>query len=56
MSNKCRVLDEKEKEILRRNGVKCENVSVTLRTDHSIHLLNHKTRDDIVIYQGDKKW
>lgn len=56
MSCKNREPDEQEKEIIRRNGIECEHVSVTLRTDTSIHLLNHKTRDDIVIYQGDRKW
>lgn len=54
--SKYRVLTEQEEEILRRNGIDTEHVVVELRTEVSIWLLNHKTRDTIVVRQGDKKW
>lgn len=50
------VLDEKEVEILTRNGIDPESKSVTFRTEDTIHLINHKTRDEIWIRQGDKNW
>lgn len=56
MSNDVRCLTDEEKEILRRNGIDTNSVSVTFRKDDTIHLINHKTRDDIIIYQGDRKW
>lgn len=54
--SKYRALKEQEEEILRRNGIDTEHVVVELRTKDSIWLLNHKTRDTIVVRQGDKKW
>lgn len=56
MTTKYGVPDEKEKEILQRNGVDPSDVVVEYRSDDSILLLNHKTRDHIHITQGDRKW
>ena len=53
---KPRALTDEEVKILRRNGIDPEGKSVTFRQEDSIHLINHHTRDDIVIYQGDRKW
>ncbi len=51
-----RVPEGKEIEILRRNGIDPESVAVTHRDERSITLLCYKTRDQISIRQGDKKW
>lgn len=53
---KYRVPDEKEREIILRNGIDPDTVLVFLRTEDSIYLLKHKTRDTIAIHRGDKKW
>lgn len=45
-----------EKAILIRNGVEPNGVSVTFRDENTIHLIRHKTRDEITIKQGDKQW
>lgn len=50
------VPDEKEREIISRNGIDPDSVAVFLRTEDSIHLLVYKTRDTIAIHRGDKKW
>lgn len=50
------VPDELEKEIMRRNGIDPEGKMVFLRTEDAIYLLNNKTRDNISIHRGDKKW
>ena len=51
-----RVPTKDEAEILRRNGINEDDVCVRLRQEHAIHLLNYNTRDNIVIFQGDKSW
>lgn len=51
-----RALEEREIEILKRNKIDPENKSVVSRSEDSIHLRDHETRDDIFIYQGDRKW
>lgn len=53
---KHRCLTEEEAEIVRRNGIDEKEVCVSFRTEDAIYLLNHNTRDTIVIHQGDKKW
>lgn len=53
---KPRSLTEEEKQILIRNGIDPEHKSVTLRTDGAIYLIHHPTRDEICIFQGDRKW
>ena len=53
---KYRVPTEKEKEIIRRNGIDPEGLAVTYADENSLHLLRHKTRDEITIRRGDKKW
>ena len=53
---KPRVLDDQEIEILKRNGISPEYKSVVFRSEDTINLINHRTRDVITIHQGDKKW
>ena len=53
---KNRILDEQEKEILRRNGIDTDGVSVIYRDEKEIVILRHKTRDTISVRMGDKKW
>ena len=45
---KYRVPTEEEKRIMRRNGIEPEGVAVIFRDE--------KTRDQITITQGEKKW
>lgn len=49
---------EQQKEIMRRNGIDVDSVSVAIRfaDDDTIRLLNHDTRDEITIHRGDKPW
>lgn len=54
--SKYRMLTDKEREIAKRNGIDPKDMVVSLRSESAIYLLNHKTRDEIAIYQGDKKW
>lgn len=53
---KPRDLEDQEIEILRRNGINPESKSVVFRSEDTLHLIDHKTRDDITIHQGDRKW
>lgn len=54
--SKYRVPDTQEEEILRRNKIDPDTVMVGHRSEDAIYLLNSKTRDMIIIRQGDKKW
>ena len=54
--DKFRPLDEEEERIVRRNGIDPEGMSVTYRTTDLICLIRHKTRDEITIRQGERKW
>ena len=53
---KPRTLSDEEIKILRRNKIDPEGKDVTFRTENSICLLNHYTRDEITIYNVGKKW
>ena len=53
---KYRMPTAEEKEILRRNGIDPDGVAVTYRDADTIHLVRHKTRDEITIRQGGKPW
>ena len=53
---KPRALDNQEIEILKRNGINPESKSVVFRSEDTLHLIDHRTRDDITIHQGDKAW
>ena len=53
---KYRVPTEEEKRIMRRNGIEPEGVVVIFRDEKTIHVVRHKTRDQITITQGEKKW
>lgn len=53
---KPRILDAQEKEILRRNGIDTDGVSVIYRDEKEIVVLRHKTRDTISVRMGDKQW
>jgi len=50
------VPDEKEEQILRENGMDPHKYCVTHRSEDMICLRNYKTRDDITIHKGDRKW
>lgn len=54
--SKYRVPDEEERRIIRENGIDPDAVTVSFRTETSIHLLYFKTRDEIVIRKGDRPW
>ena len=54
--NKYRMPNKEEEEIIRCNGIDPEGVAVTYRDAKTIRLLQYKTRDEITIKQGDKKW
>lgn len=51
-----RVPDEREKKILLDNHIDPSHMAVERSDNDYIRLLNHKTRDHIVIHRGDKKW
>lgn len=53
---KYRLPDMQEKEILQRNGIDTDGVSVIYRDEKEIVILRHKTRDTISVRMGDKKW
>lgn len=53
---KYRVPTEEEKRIMRRNGIEPDGVAVIFRDEKTIHVVRHKTRDQITITQGEKKW
>lgn len=48
--------DKKTQKIMRNNGMDPSAFCVTYQDDTMICLRNYKTRDDITIHQGDKKW
>lgn len=45
-----------ERMILERNGMNPDSYAVTRSGEDSIQLLCYKTRDEIVIFRGDRKW
>lgn len=51
-----RVPTAEEEKILARNGIDPKSVAVTYRGEGVIHMVYHKTRDEITLRQGDKKW
>lgn len=54
--DKYRIPTKEEIEIIRRNGIDPDGVAVTYRDARTIQLLMYKTRDQITIRQGDRKW
>ena len=54
--DKFRVPTAEEERIIRRNGNDPNAVSVTNRDEKAIWLIYHKTRDEIVIRQGERPW
>ena len=54
--SKPRILDPQEERICKENGVETEHVSVEYRSEDCIVLLNHRTRDNITIRKGDRRW
>lgn len=48
--------DEREKKILRENGLDPSKFCVIFRDETTIALRNYKTRDDVTIRKGDRKW
>ena len=55
MAGEFRVLTYEEREICRENGVDPEGKVVILRNDTGLHMLHHKTRDEVYIYFGDAR-
>ena len=51
-----RVPNSMEQEILKRNGMNPREYVVVSAGENYLHVRCYKTRDDIAIYQGDKKW
>ena len=54
--SKPRVLDPQEERICKENDVGTEHVSVEYRGTDYIVLLNHRTRDNITIRKGERRW
>ena len=52
--NRC--LSEQEVRLCKENNIGTEHVVVTHRSEKCIVLLNNRTRDNIVITKGDRKW
>lgn len=53
--------NERERAIMMRNGIdpgpdNNNNFCVVFRDESTIVLRNYKTRDDITIHRGDRKW
>lgn len=55
-ASRFRVPTEEEEKILERNGIDPKSVAVTYRGEGVIHMVYHKTRGEIILRQGDKKW
>lgn len=53
---KVRALTDQEQGLLKRNGIDPERCSVVHREDDYIVLINHRTRDNIVIRRGERPW
>ena len=53
---KPRVPTEEERRIIQDNGMNPDRYGVTWRTDDAILLLCYKTRDEVQIRKGDRKW
>ncbi len=56
MTDKFRIPTAEEKDIIRRNHIDPEGVAVISRSDDSMVLLVHSTRDTIHLHAGDRKW
>lgn len=50
------VPDQKQREIISRNGIDPDSVAVFMAGKDFIRLLVYKTRDTITISMGDKQW
>lgn len=50
------VPNRREQEILRSNGMNPREYVVVNVGENFLHVRCYKTRDDITIYKGDKKW
>lgn len=48
--------DEFVQKIMEENGMDPDAFCLILKDETTIVLRNYKTRDDITIHQGDKKW
>jgi len=51
-----RVLNDREREIVRENGMDPDRFGVIRREDSAIWLLNYRTRDTVTIRKGDRPW
>ena len=50
------VPNETVAKIMEENGLNPDRFCVLLQDESTIVLRNYKTRDDVVIHQGDKPW
>lgn len=50
------VPDAREEAILERNGLDPKQFGIVRSEKDHLLLLNYSTRDNVAIYQGDKKW
>lgn len=51
-----RVPNKEEREILERNGIDPDGVSIQNRSEDTIVAVVHRSRDIIMIIKGDKPW
>lgn len=51
-----RVPTKREAEIMERNGLNTEEFAVCRAGDGYLHLLCYRTRDELMLHQGDLKW
>jgi len=54
--SKYKAITPQQAEILERNGVKADNVTVVHADEDCLRVMNFKTRDTITIHRGDKPW
>ena len=50
------VPNETVAKIMEENGINPDRFCVLMQDESTIILRNYKTRDDVVIHQGDKPW
>ena len=51
-----RVPTEREAEIMARNMLSADEFAVCRAGDDYLHLLCYRTRDELILNRGDKKW
>ena len=51
-----RVPTKREEAIMKRNGLSRDEFAVCRAGEDYLHLLCYKTRDELILHQGDLKW